>query len=219
MSSVVRVSASSGERAAAFRLFVEQRADRVDYLLAPAIADGECHVRAGGALPGRLYRLFQRAGGAAGQHIERARGMDLPGGLWPGQPDGDDVLDDLHEERDLGVTAPLQVLRGAHEHGHVPDPGPLAPVQDVLDVLGSVLVPQAGTGQPRLPGPAAVAVHDQRDVPGQGGAGQLPAQLAGIQAIGKIAQHIPNLPTASQAGVHPWWGALSRDCLSCRPGS
>src|ERR1700733_8571556 len=44
---------------------------------------------------------------------------------------GDDVLDDLHEERDLGVTAPLQVLRRAHEHGHVPDPGPLAPVQDV----------------------------------------------------------------------------------------
>ena len=125
-----------------------QRADRVKHLLAPAVADGECHVRSGGALPGRLYCLFQRAGGAAGQHVECARDMDLSGGRRPGQPDGDDVFDDLHEERDLGVTAPLQVLRGAQEHGHVPDPGPLAPVQDIFDVLGPVLVPRLGLAIP-----------------------------------------------------------------------
>ena len=108
-----------------------------------------------------------------------SRDMDARGGLRPRQPVGDDVLDDLHEERDLGVTAPLPVLRRAHEHGHVPDPGPLAPVQDVLDVLGPVPVPQAGTGQSQLPCPAAAAVHDQPDVPGQRDTGQLPAQLTG----------------------------------------
>ena len=126
--------------------------------------------------------------------------MDLPGGLRPGQPGGEDVFYDLHKERDLGVTAPLQVFRGAHEHGHVPDPGPLAPVQDGLDVLGSVLVPQAGTGQSQLPCPAAVAVYDQPDVPGQRDTGQLPAQLAGVQAISKIAQrHASNLRPANRA--------------------
>jgi hypothetical protein len=40
-----------------------------------------------------------------------SRDMDARGGLRPRQPVGDDVLDDLHEERDLGVTAPLPVLR------------------------------------------------------------------------------------------------------------
>lgn len=93
--------------------------------------------------------------------------MDLSAGLWPGQPTGDDVFDDLHEECDLGVTAPLQVFRGAHKHGHVTDPSPLAPVQDVFDVLGPVLASQAGTGEAHLPCPAAVAVHDRRR-PGSG---------------------------------------------------
>jgi hypothetical protein len=42
----------------------------------------------------------------------------------------------------------LQVFRGAHDHGHVPDPGPLAPAQDVLDVLGPYLCPWLGLASP-----------------------------------------------------------------------
>jgi hypothetical protein len=64
--------------------------------------------------------------------------------MWPGQPAGDDIFDDLHQDRDLGIAASLQVLGGAREHGHMPDAGPLAPAQNVLGVLGPVFVPQAG---------------------------------------------------------------------------
>jgi hypothetical protein len=148
-------------------------------------------------------------------HVERARDMDLPGGIRPGQSIGDDVLDDVHKERDLGITAPLQVFRGAHEHGHVPDPGPLAPVQDVFDVLGPVLVSQARTGHPHLPCPAAVAVHDQPDVPGQRDTRQFPAQLAGEQAIGKIAQHASNLLPAGRPGLMCWIPGLPVEAVAC----
>jgi hypothetical protein len=40
--------------------------------------------------------------------------------------------------------------------------GAAAPLQDVFDMLGPVLVSQAGTSEAHLPGPAAVAVHDRR---------------------------------------------------------
>ena len=69
---------------------------------------------------------------------------------------------------------------------------------------------------PQLPSPAiaatmaspcpcsssrSFAVHDQSDVRGQRDTGQLPAQLAGVQAIGKIARHASNLlPTGPAPG-------------------
>ena len=45
-------------------------------------------------------------------------------------------------------------------------PDVLAPPQHVLDVLGARAVPGPGV-EPGGPGPAAVAVHDDTEVPGE----------------------------------------------------
>ncbi len=114
--------------------------------------------------------------------------MHLPGWLGCGDPGHHDLLDDVHQRRDLGVIAPGQVLRRAHEDGDVPDPGRLAPGQGIPDVLGSVPVAVAGAGQARLLGPAPVAVDDQPDVPRQRTPGQLPAQPPAVEADGELAE-------------------------------
>ena len=63
-------------------------------------------------------------------------------------------------------------------------------------MLGPDLVPQTRAGQPRSTRPPAASVHDQPDVLGQGGTGQFLAEPAGIEAIGKVTQHKPNLSAA-----------------------
>src|SRR5260370_23591526 len=133
-------------------MVIQQGGEGVDRLLPAAVAEGERDVRSGGAAAADLGRVLERSGRAVRQYVEVASDVNLPGGVVA-ELVLDDLLDHLHQERDLGVCAVGEVLGRADEHGDVPDPGLLAPVQHVLDVVGPVLVAQARIGHALPAGP------------------------------------------------------------------
>jgi hypothetical protein len=99
------------------------------------------------------------------------------------EPRGHHVLDHLHQVGHLGVVTVPQILSGTDEHGDVLDADGLAPGQYLLGVFSAGAVAQARVGHARLPGPSAVTIHDQPDVPGEPPRQDLAAQSAGIQHV------------------------------------
>jgi len=172
------------QRGAALGPFVEERTERLDDLLPPAVADSEGDVRAGRAVPAHLDGELEFACGAVREHVQVPGNVHLPGGFL-GELDGHELLDHPHQVGHLGAVAAREVLGGADEYGDMADARLLAPAQHLLRVFGPVLVPEARRRQAVLPGPSPVAVHDDANVPGQCGARQFAAEPAGVQAVEK----------------------------------
>ncbi len=105
---------------------------------------------------------------AAGQLVEAAEQADLDA-LGPQlvRLAPDRLLQELEEPHDL-VVGPRPVLATEGVEGHDRDAAPNGVAQELADRLdaGGVAV---DLGDAPSPGPAAVAVHDDRDVPGQVG--------------------------------------------------
>src|SRR5260370_25773905 len=85
-------------------MVIQQGGEGVDRLLPAAVAEGERDVRSGGAAAADLGRVLERPGRAVRQDVEVASDVNLPGGVVA-ELVLDDLLDHLHQERDLRVRA------------------------------------------------------------------------------------------------------------------
>jgi hypothetical protein len=173
MSSTERLSARPVQVVADFCLGFQQGSDCLDHFLATAVPDREGDVVPGRAILGGLDRVLQRVRGGVRQEIQQAGDVDLPAAARLGQPACGDLLGDLHQVGDFGIASLDEVLGRAEEYRHVPDAGGLTPSEQLLNVLGAVLVTDARIGVALFAGPSAVAVHHHPDMPWQRPAGEL----------------------------------------------
>lgn len=173
---------------------VEQRPQGVGDLLAAVVADGDGQLAVTVAFGGAAGGQLERVRGGVGQGVKAPGDVHPPAARRPGQALGDDVLDHLHQVVHLGRWPLAQVVGRGNEDRHVPDAEAGAPAQDLLDVLAAVAMADAGIAHAHLSGPPAVAVHDQRDVPRHGPAGQPRAQPPRVERVDRITQeHAYNL--------------------------
>ena len=130
------------DRGALGRVHLQQRPDRVRYLAAAAIADRHVHQQAGAVGRG-LARVLEGAGGVGRQQVERAHRVEVPV-LRRQLAHG--VLDDPQQRGELTGRAG-QVVRGQQPEGDDLHAAFLAPLQQLEDLVGALLMAAADIGE------------------------------------------------------------------------
>ena len=162
----------------------QERADGVGDLAPAAVPDGGVDVQPLD-VGRRVLRRLEGGGGAVGQHVERADGLDPPAAL--GGELADDVLDDPQQRLELlGVAG--EVVGREQPQGDDLDADVLAPLEEVADLVRSPPPARRG-GHTAAARPAAVAVEDDADVPWHLVTGQRGCETAFVQAVEQLVRH------------------------------
>src|SRR5690349_1016232 len=185
------------DRGALGRVGLQQGPDRVRDLPPAAVADG--HVDQQAAAAGRdLAGVLERTGGLRGQQVQGPDRVDSPAAV---DELAHGFLDDPQQRLELAGRAAQVVGRQQPQGDHL-DAVLLAPLQQLEDLVGALLVPPADVGHSRRPGPAPVAVAHHANVVRDRSRRQTPLEPPLIEPVHELAQSHPAspLPPAATRG-------------------
>jgi hypothetical protein len=152
------------------RVLEQQLAQRVSDLLATAVAHRDVD-RQSGSITGPSRRAGQPLRHLRRQEIQRTDDPHSPRRVRRAQL-VDDISDDLQQEFHLIRWPVAQVIRRQQPERRDLDTAVLAPVEQLDQLGGTDPVTVTDVGKPRLLGPAAITIHDHRDMAGAVGAAQ-----------------------------------------------
>jgi hypothetical protein len=166
------------DRRAARGVLVQQRAHRVGDLPPAAVSDRDVDQQAR-VFRGGLRGVLEHAGRLAREEVQRTHRVQVPA---PGDQPTDCLLDDPEQRLELG-GGPRQVVGGQQPQGDHLHAGFTAPLEQLEDLVGALLVADTHIEQPGRPGPPPVAVTHHADVPRNRRRGQGSFEPASVEPV------------------------------------